>query len=135
MKPNIDPSTRELRWFGFLALLFFAGVAYLWYRRTGGREAAGAIAAGGALLATLYYAVPRWRRSIYRGWMKAVWPIGWVVSHLILAVAFYLVITPVGLLIRLIGRDALERHFDPSATSYWRKRGSAPEPSDYFRQF
>lgn len=135
MKPDLDPSDRELRWFGGLALVFFAMVAYLWHRRTGSADAAGTIAGFGLLFSVLYYAIPRWRRSIYRAWMKAVWPIGWVVSHLILAIAFYLVITPIALLLRLARRDPLSRSFEPDARTYWRERQAEPETRDYFRQF
>ncbi len=135
MKPNLDPSERELRWFGLLALLFFAVVAALVELRSARMAASAIILGAGVTLALVYYFVPPLRLPIYRGWMLAVWPIGWLVTHLLLAIAFYLVVTPVGLLLKLLGRDPLERRFDPEATSYWRKRERDAEPSDYFRQF
>ena len=50
--------------------------------------------------------------------MFAVFPIGWVVSHLLLGVVYFLVLTPIGLTLRALGRDPLERRFDQSASSY-----------------
>lgn len=39
----------------------------------------------------------------------------------ILAVVFLLIVTPVGLLLRMFGVDFLERKIDPGASSYWKK--------------
>ena len=67
--------------------------------------------------------------------MAAAYPIGLVVSHVILAIAFYLVFTPVGLLMRWLGRDPMEREFDPSRASYWKKREERNEDARYFKQY
>ena len=72
-------------------------------------------------------------RVIYTGWMLAAFPIGWVVSRLVLAAVFYLVFTPVAVVFRLMGRDAL-RLRRRSVTSYWQPYESARKPADYFRQ-
>ena len=60
----------------------------------------------------------------------------WLTTRLILALTYYLVITPIGLLLRLFGKDALQRKIDPGADSYWIER--EPEPLDrerYKKQF
>jgi hypothetical protein len=52
-----------------------------------------------------------------------------------MAAFYYLLLTPVGLVFRLIGRDPLRRRFDRNATTYWIAR-RPPETSDrYFHQF
>jgi len=53
----------------------------------------------------------------------------------LLAIVLYLVFTPVGLLLRLLGRDPLERGFDRAAPSYWTARRRADTMDRYFRQF
>jgi hypothetical protein len=63
------------------------------------------------------------------------WPIGWAVSHLLLAGVFYLLIAPLGLAIRLSGRDKLQMRPEPSAATYWTPRPPAPPADRYFRQF
>jgi len=67
--------------------------------------------------------------------MYATYPIAWMVSHLILGVAYYLVATPIGLAMRLFGRDPLRREFDKSAQSYWIARRPNRDNARYFRQF
>lgn len=125
-----DPAPRDLFWFGVLFPVFWAVV--------------GALAApglrwwlwGGAAAVTLAYALaPAVRRPVYVGWTALVLPIGWVVSHVVLAAAFYLVLTPIGLLRRLGGSDAMGRRFDRQATSYWIARGPDAEAGRYYRQF
>ena len=62
-------------------------------------------------------------------------PIGWVVSHVVLFVIFYFLFAPIGLVFRLIGRDVLHRKFDPQAESYWVQHEPHPPAKRYFRQF
>jgi hypothetical protein len=62
-------------------------------------------------------------------------PIGWVVSTLLLVVVFYGVFTPIALLFRLMGRDALERRFRPDRDSYWEPKVLTSDPARYFRPF
>ena len=106
-----------LRW-----LAAASGAAYTWW-------------IGGVALMALLIAAPRFGRSFYVGWMYATYPIAWTVSHLILGVAYYLVATPIGLAMRLFGRDPLRREFDKSAQSYWIARRPNRDDARYFRQF
>jgi hypothetical protein len=62
-------------------------------------------------------------------------PIGFVVSHVVLAVLFFGVLTPVGLILRLLGRDPLQRHFESDKKSYWADLPDSIPQGDYFRQF
>ena len=61
-------------------------------------------------------------------------PIGWALSHLIIAVLFYALITPLGLLRRLLGRDPLALRAAPGADSYWAQRPPPDDGSSYLRQ-
>ena len=73
--------------------------------------------------------------GIYDFWMRAAEPIGQTLSMVMLLLAFYLVFTPVGLLMRLLGKDPLSRAFDRQATTYWVEHNPAAEPERYFKQF
>jgi hypothetical protein len=130
---NLKPSAREMRWFGALLVLFFGIVGALIYRAALPGVATALWTAGG-VLGGLYYLVPALRGPIYRGWVKGTYPIGWLVSHGLLAVIYYLVITPIGLVFRLFGRDPLQRRFDP-ADSYWQEHRGETPASRYFSQF
>ena len=58
-------------------------------------------------------------RIVYLGMIYATLPIGIVVSYVILAATYYLVLTPIGLVMRLCGYDPMHRRFDRKAESYW----------------
>lgn len=128
-------SRRELLWFGPLFALFgvLVGALALW--KFGAPGVAKWIWIISAVVIAIYYLAPPLRRWIFIGWMAAVFPIGWILSHVVLSVVFYLVVFPIGLLLRLFRYDALRRRFDPEATSYWIKREVSEDPRRYFRQF
>ena len=54
---------------------------------------------------------------------------------LILAVVYYLVLFPIGLILRLRGYDPMQRRFDRSAKSYWTPREQEEGTERYFKQF
>jgi len=57
------------------------------------------------------------------------------VSHVVLALLFFGILTPVALFFRLTGRDPLTRRFEPERESYWTDLSETIETKDYFRQF
>jgi saxitoxin biosynthesis operon SxtJ-like protein len=131
---NWDPSPRDLRvfsalWLGFFALLGFAAL------RGGSDRAAVVLWAVGASAGLAGLIRPSLVHLLYAIWMGVTYPIGFLVSNLLLAVMFYLVITPVGLLMRLGGRDPMTRRFDRSAASYWDPRARSVRLNRYFRQY
>lgn len=132
---NRTPSQRQLRTFGVLLAAFFALVGALaWWRFDAPRTAQWIwIAAGAAVI--VYYAIPAVRRLVFLGWIYAALPIGWLISHLVLAGVYYLILTPMGLLTRLLGHDPLRRRLDPEAATYWESRRSGHDPEQYFRQY
>lgn len=132
---NFNPSPREQRQFAGIWLpAFFVLVGGLVYWRTHWSTLAVTIWATGGVLTTLALIITPLRRPLYVGWMCAAYPIGWTVSHLILVVVYYLVITPIGLFMRLCGHDPLQRRLDRHKTSYWIKRPAPPASKTYFRQ-
>jgi hypothetical protein len=54
-------------------------------------------------------------------WMKFGMAMGHVVTHIILTIMFFVVITPLGLMLRLFGKKLLDTHPDPSLKTYWRE--------------
>ena len=132
---NKNPSQRELKWFGVLLAVFFTIVAgLLWWRAS--QPTAAVVALGlGLVLVVVYAAFPGLRRWVYLGWMYAALPIGWVVSHVLLGIIFYLIMTPIGLTMRLFGYDPMSRRFDRGADTYWVRRDPESDTRRYFRQF
>jgi hypothetical protein len=129
------PGPRKLRQFGGLFLVAFGVLGYLVLRRSGSVEAASVIWALALLVGTVGLVRPAAIRLIYVGMIYLAFPIGWVVSHLMLALVLYLVLTPIGLALRLLGKDPLARGFDGEAPSYWTPHRRTTYIDRYFRQF
>jgi uncharacterized membrane protein YjjP (DUF1212 family) len=132
---NWKPSNRDLRLFAVVQLAVMAVAAWLLHRRSGWDVMAVAVLV--ASLATLLVGMiaPPLMRPLFLVWMIAAFPIGWVMSHVVLAVVYYGVVTPIAFALRLGGRDTLQRKPRPDATTYWISRSTPPEISRYFRQF
>ena len=99
------------------------------------RAVAAVLVAAGLVTATVVWSRPAAGRRLYVAWMRAAAPLGFTFSHLVLAVVYYAVLTPIGLVLRLAGRDPLQRRFDRQATTYWIERQTAPDPTRPFKQF
>jgi hypothetical protein len=130
-----EPSERELRWFGVLFLGFALVIAWLMHARAGRVVLPLLLSLGATLLACVYYAVPGLRRALLRGWVSVTYPLGWLGSHLALAVFFFLVLTPIGLAMRLAGRDPLQRALERDRTSYWLPRRGTANAKRYWNQY
>jgi len=57
-------------------------------------------------------------RSLYRIWMRVALKIGHIVNSVILAIVYFLVITPMGIVMRLLGKDPMRRELDRNVASY-----------------
>jgi len=142
---NWAPSRRHLRVFGAGATVVFAilGAWLFCAHRIFGLEVspptAETVAYGlwalAALAGLLAAVAPAALRPLYIALSAVSMPIGWVVSHAVLGTVYYGILTPIGLAMRLAGRDPLGRRFDPQARSYWVDRPPPRNVKSYFRQF
>src|SRR5262245_49239093 len=99
------PSELKLRQFGLLCLVFFCALGG-WQGLGRARPTLGVVLATvGAGLGLVGLWKPRWLRPVFVGWMVAVFPIGWIVSKIVLGVLFYVVFTAVAVVFRLMNRD------------------------------
>ncbi len=133
-----SPTGGELRKFGLImavAATLLAGLA--WYK--GSQDLAVRLISAAAVFSL---AALTWKRALlpfYKVWMVIGGFLGFVNSHLLLALVFYVVFTPIGLVMRLFRRDPLERGFrnaSNSSESYWIRRETPLLPNEHFeRQF
>ncbi len=130
-----DPPRRDLLIFGALLGPFVAFAGWMCSRHFASPVVPWSVWGAGAALWLTYVAVPAARRPIYVGWMTAVFPIGWVVSHVIVVTFYYLVLTPIALLLRLFGHDSMRRRRAARRESYWVRREGRDDTSRYFRQY
>jgi hypothetical protein len=128
------PTARTLRQFAVLWLLCVGLLAWRFGLASG--HAAGvvlAVVAAGFGVGGLLW--PALVRPLFVALTVLTLPIGWVVSNVVLAAVFYGLLTPLGLLFRLLGRDVLERRFRPDRQSYWEPKAVPADPARYFRPF
>ena len=115
---DLKPDNSKLRSFGIISALFFGAWA-LWFYYGFGLETTSLIF---ALIST--YSIfssaffPKIITPLFIGLSFIAYPIGFVVSNLILFVIFFLLFVPIGLVLRLTGNDVLEKSFS-SKTSAW----------------
>ena len=141
---DLRPDRRKLRQFGFIALCGFGLLALLAWKEWAifsfglgnWRIPLTQIFAGLAGVSLLFSLVfPRANLPLYVGLTIVALPIGFVLSYVIMGTIFYIVIAPIGLVLRLFGKDPLNRYFQPAAGTYWVDARPQRPPEDYFKQF
>lgn len=68
-------------------------------------------------------------------WMKFAEKLGTVMTFLIMFITFYCVFMPIGILLRIIGKDLLQRKLNPNATTYWEKTSPITDNKRYYTPF
>lgn len=125
------PSNRS---FGFtFTAVFVLLAAFLWWRQLPGQMA---MFAAAALMLVATLAAPDRLTPLNALWMRFGNLLHSIVNPLVTGVMYFLVVTPMGIVIRLSGRDALRRKLNPDAPTYWQTREDADEVRKGFtRQF
>jgi hypothetical protein len=133
---NWNPSRKELRTFAIIALIATTLVALLlWrFRGLGIRWGSGIVSLGAAIFLSSFVSL-RLTRAIYLGLIIATLPITLLISILLFATFFFAVLTPLALIFRVIGRDMLNRRFDPDTDSYWIAHRQPDNLNRYYDQF
>ncbi len=132
MRP--DDTKKKLRAFGLsMGTLFFV-IALIALLRRGQLVAQLYLLSGVFVLCAV--TAPSGLRATYRGWMAVAHVLAWVNTRVLLIVLFYLVVAPLGLIMRLCGADLLEERIQARTPSYWKKKEQpAFNRGDYERQF
>jgi hypothetical protein len=131
---QLKTGRRELRNFGLLVGGVFAALGIFFWAT--GKALYPWFLIPGAILILFGVIVPRGLKWVYIAWMALAFALGFVVSHVILTVFFFLVVTPIGLAARLFGKDFLRLKLDRKAPTYWiRREHRRKTASDYERQF
>jgi hypothetical protein len=135
IRVNRNPSAGTLRQFARIVLPVFVTLfgALLWWR-SGSLTSAAMVWGIGALAAIGAIASREVARQLFVGLQVITYPIGLVVSTVVLALLFYAVFTPFALVMRLAGRDAL-RLRKRDAASHWVPYQQKDGPADAFRQY
>lgn len=127
-------TSKELRKFGLVIsgilsviaiILYYKGSIHFWW-----------IGGFGILFLTLGLISPTTLKHVYKLWMGFAIVLGHIVSSIILSLIFYLVITPMGIVLRILGKDYMNRSFSKKEGSYWIKKGKREfNPSSYEKMY
>ena len=130
---NIPYSKRDIRSFGItMGIILFIISGLLLYHD---KESYQLIAIIASTFIGLGFIIPLILKPFYFVWMTFAAILGWVMTRLILSLVFYLIITPIGLLTRLLGEDFLALK-KVKSDSYWNYRDSSEELNqNYEKQF
>ena len=131
---NIKESKKDLRKFGLtVGIVFLAIAAFLFWKEKGSYLALG-IVGGFLVIAGLF--LPIILKPLNKIWMTLAILMGWVMTRVILTILFFTVLTPLGFIAKLFGKDFLDLKLDKEQNSYWEIREKKEiKPIDYEKQF
>ena len=117
MQTTLNPTRKQLRAFG-LMMTFVLCIIGFWPLIVHADPARGWFVFFAALFAIFSLIFSRVLIPVFRVWMTLGRFLGWLNTRIILAVCFYGLVTPIGLFMRIIGKDPLCHGFDPRILSY-----------------
>ncbi len=129
---RLDTSRRALRKFGVVVGGVFLGIAaFLAWRNDWALSTVGIVlVAVGAPLVVLGLVAPGILRRVHRLWMTFAFVLGFVMTKVILTLVYFLVFTPVALVLRLLGKQLLDPGPDAAMASYWKQRPVPDSPRE-----
>jgi|SRR5664280_808802 len=131
----LRPANRVLRQFAAAWLVVFLGLAAHQQFARNHPAAAMALCIAAILVGGVGLLRPPAIRWVYVGATVLTFPIGWLMSQIVLLVMFYLVLTPIALLLRFRGRDLLDRRPASDRRTLWHLKEPGTEAKRYLRQY
>ena len=131
---NIKTGKKDLRSFGVtFGIIFLIIAGFLYYKEKDSFQLfiylAGSFSCLGIIL-------PIMLKPFYMVWMIFAVILGWFMTRVIISLLYYIIITPIGLLLRIIGKDLLDLKEKKNKKSYWNIRNSEDEQNqNYEKQF
>lgn len=131
---NLSPATKELRVFSGLLIPFAFFVGFLLGHYEWGKALSWWIGISFGVCGIVGLLRPAWVRWVYVVWIVSTFPVGWLISHLILVLVFYGMFFPIGLVAKCFGYDPLQLK-NKQPASYWHDLKPVNHKDQYFRQF
>jgi len=128
---NMKSGKKELREFGLtigVILVILGGIA-AWR----GRPVYPYFLSFGIVFIAAGIIIPTALKFPQKAWMGFAVVLGFFSSRLVLSILFYAIITPIGIIMRIFGKDVLDQRIDRSAGSYWKKRETATKTKESYQ--
>lgn len=129
---NFSPSERQLRQFGAVCLVALPLLTWLWTRDS---VSTGWAAGAGLLTAATGFAAPNFLRPVFVGLSLITLPVGLVLGEIAMLLLYFGVFLPMSVLMRIVGRDSLQRRPQPNRTTWWERRKPRTGVRSYYQQF
>ncbi|MBH57011.1 MAG: hypothetical protein CMJ82_07480 [Planctomycetaceae bacterium] len=89
----------------------------------------------GVLIALIGWINPQWLKPVFVTLAIVTFPLGMFIGFVLMAGVYYLCIVPIGVMLRIFGKDPLTKRWDREAESYWIERSDMAPVAQYFKQF
>ena len=131
---NIKSETSDLRKFGItIGMISMIIAGFLFWKE---RESYQLFISVGVVLSALGVAIPVILKPIYWAWMIFATILGWVMTRVILSLLFFAIVSPIGFILRLFGKQFLELNWNRTNRTYWNYRsGNVFDKENYKKQF
>ena len=130
---GLDMSNKELRKFGFIFSAFLGVIAWVICRKN--IFYCSDLITASALFIFLAITNPRLLKVFYGIWRTFGFIMKYIMTRVILILVFFLVFTPVGLFLKIYGKDLLDRKIEEGRESYWIKHEASGDKSRYLKTF
>lgn len=129
---KIKSTPKQLREFGVVMGIFFGVVSFLIHRKGGHFQTPAVIA---SVFLILGLTVPKVLLPLQKVWMTIAVVIGFFMSHVILAILFFVFLTPLSIISRMTGKKFLDDHNDDGGNSYWLDHPKITDKKSYLNQY
>lgn len=119
---HLDLSIKKLRPFGIFIGVFLALISLWGYWRSHSEHWLYFIMPWAALLILCGSLFPGLLKNIYKIWMSLAFILGWFVSRILLIFIFYLILTPIGFIAKMVGKKWMDIDFNQKRDTYWIER-------------
>ncbi len=126
--PNTQMSDKSLREFGLVTggmLTLVFGLLLPWIWNADSWPIWPWIVA--AILSLIALTMPHILQPVYHWWMKLAHILGWINTRILLSIVFFVIFLPVGIILRLLGKDPMARKLDQDLNSYRVESKSPPK--------
>ena len=130
------PGEKQLKQFGWISLFGFPLIGLLlWWKFGAPAAVLWSLVGAGVIVLVLSLIEAALVRLVFVGLTLIALPIGFVVATTLMAFVFFGMVTPLGIVFRLTGRDRVSKRPDASLPTYWIQRGEPRPKADYFKTY
>ncbi|NQU66882.1 MAG: hypothetical protein HQ510_02965 [Candidatus Marinimicrobia bacterium] len=131
---NIKSETSDLRKFGITIGIVSIVIAGFFYWKN--KESFQLLLTVGTVLCILGAVIPFVLKPVHWIWMSFATILNWFMTRVILSLLFYMIVTPIGLISRMLGKQFLKLKWNKAKPTYWNYHsGGVCEKENYEKQF